>query len=448
MRSWVRLGAVAVAVLVLGGLAPAAGAQLVPPVGLPIPPIALTSEPTALGRLDRQHPLLTFSGGVENPTPFPLANLPVPVVCEATCQQFAFTAARRTPFLVSIKDKAGSQNNGWDLYVYGPSGDLVGAANGVGANGQAIAVTAPRRGSYRVYVTFTYAYDTSAAYAGEVRLMTGTTWQPAAPVCRGGAGRRCFNLPVLFAEPPSDLHVNGLPPAASTPLGFPIPVAFPTDNSCYVDETVQLGASRCLRFTSNVKNVGGGLLDLRLTYSGTGCVAEQILHGARRKATRTAGPCEFHPAHAHFHYKDFVGFALHELNGDGTLGDEVGSGLKESFCLADDDYFGFGSAGPNGPRDYAGQPGCSVPANVSPNGAVLEEGLTPGWGDVYTWDTPGQVIDITDLAPGRYALVERTNPAESMLVAGPQQTCSRTDLTLTATNVTATASHAVVACPE
>ena len=66
---------------------------------------------------------------------------------------------RPTPFLVSIKDRAGSQNSGWDLSVYDPAGNLVGAANGVGANGQAIAVTAVAAGTYRVFVTFTYLYD-------------------------------------------------------------------------------------------------------------------------------------------------------------------------------------------------------------------------------------------------------------------------------------------------
>ena len=446
MRGWVRVLGLSAAMLIFGWSA-AANAQL-PPAGSPVPPVGI-DEPASIGTLDRGHPVLTFAGGLENPTPFPLVNPPLPLVCGPTCQQFVFRAASVAPFLVSVKDTAASTNNGWDLYVYDDAGALVGAANGVGANGQAIAVKPPVPGGYRVVVTFTYAYDTAAAYAGEVRLMRGASWRPAAPDCnRSRRLRGCFSLPVLYAEPPYDLHVDGLPPAASTPLGFPIPIEVPTGSSCYLDETAQLGATRCLRFTSNVKNVGGGLLDLRLTWNGAQCRADQILHGVRRRnVTRTAGPCEFHPAHGHFHYKDFVGFSLHRLGNDGAVGAQVGSGLKESFCLADDDYFGFGTAGPNGPRIYAGQPGCSLPASVAAGGVVLEEGLTPGWGDVYTWDTPGQIIDITSLTSGRYVLVERTNPSRTMVVSGAAQTCSATDLTLTDTGVTATAVRSSLPCP-
>ena len=197
-----------------------------------------------------------------------------------------------------------------------------------------------------------------------------------------------------------------------------------------------------------MKNVGGGLLDLRLTYNGAECHTVQVLRGHRhRNAVRPSGPCEFHAAHAHFHYKDFVGFSLHGLGADGSIGPQVGDGLKESFCLADDDYFGFGTAAPNGPRNYAGQPGCSLPVSIDPNGATLEEGLTPGWGDVYTWDTPGQIIDITNVPPGRYVLVEKTNPSGTMIVHGPVHTCSATELTLTDTAVTQTATRSVVTCP-
>jgi hypothetical protein len=96
---------------------------------------------------------------------------------------------------------------------------------------------------------------------------------------------------------------------------------------------------------------------------------------------------------------------------------------------------------------YAGQPGCSLPSGASGAGVELEEGLTPGWDDVYTWDTPSQLIDITNVAPGRYALIEQTNPSNTILVAGPMQTCAVTELTLTADTVTATRSIPSAPCP-
>jgi hypothetical protein len=198
-----------------------------------------------------------------------------------------------------------------------------------------------------------------------------------------------------------------------------------------------------------VKNTGGGLLKLRLSYNGVECHAEQVLDGVTRAdVSLPAGPCLFHAQHLHFHYSDFVGFQLHRRNADGSLGPRVGSGLKESFCLADDDYFGFQTPGPNGPRTYAGQPDCSVPSGTRNNALLLEEGLTPGWGDVYTWDTPGQIIDITNVPAGNYVLVEKTNPSGTMVVSGPAQTCSSTDITLTDTAVTETAHTGVITCPQ
>jgi hypothetical protein len=458
MRSWVRTIAAVIALLVFGAPVRPASADLTPPLGLPIPPIAQGA--TTVGTLDRAHPVLTFTGGVDNPIGIPLVNPPIPIVCAITCQAFTVTAARRAPFLVSVKDTAGSQNNGWDLSVYDPDGALVGAANGVGANGQAVEVAHAKPGAYQIFVTFTYAYDAAAAYKGEVRLEGGSSWRPGLVTCGLTVGdvTGCYKLPVLVADPAFDLRVGGLPPAASTPLGFPIPVELPTPTSCYIDETVQQGATRCLRFTSNVRNVGAGRLDIRLPLVSSApasgfvpgeCRAEQLLHTTSgTPAVRPAGPCEYHPAHAHFHYKDLVGFSLHALLPNGALGPRLGNGLKESFCLADDDYFGFGSAGPNGPRTYVGQPGCNLPATVDETGAFVQEGITPGWGDVYTWDTPGQFIDISNTPPGRYAVVEMTNPSGTILVSGPLHVCAVTELTLTTDAVTVTGSRPSVPCPS
>src|SRR5439155_12110023 len=120
--------------------------------------------------------------------------------------------------------------------------------------------------------------------------------------------------------------------------------------------------------------------------------------------------------------------------------------LKESFCLADDDYFGFGTPGPNGPRRYAGQPGCNFPATADQNGAWVEMGMTPGWADVYTWDTPSQYIDITDVPAGVYDVIAETNPAGDLLVAGPAHVCAKTRIRLTATAVRVLNSNPQAAC--
>jgi hypothetical protein len=236
---------------------------------------------------------------------------------------------------------------------------------------------------------------------------------------------------------------------ASTPLGFPFPVNAGTPNSCYLDETFATHAMRCLRFTSEVDNVGAAPLTLRIRWAKTGappsaamvpgqCEAQQVIRRTSGKPSlHPAGGCTWHWQHGHFHYLDFVEFTLHKVNPDGSPGKQIAKSLKESFCLADDGYFGFGSAGPNGPRNYAGQPDCNVPSAPSAQApeAWVTMGVSPGWGDIYTWDTPSQYIDITHIPPGTYDIVSVANPAGKLVVAGPTTTCAASRIKLTDASV-------------
>ena len=445
-----------------------------PPLGPPVVPPG--PPPKAIGSLGPGGPsspdrtILPFAGAVDNPTPLPLVNNPIPVVCAAECQEFTFNAATTSPFIVAIHStlsptKTGSfnPNDGFVLYEYGPDMLLEQSANGIGADGQAVVVQTPAKGIHTIVVTFTYAQDAGAAYTGEVRLMQPPSWMP--PACTHttiGSVTACFNLPRLRALPAYDVTVSGLPPIASTPLGFPLPVIVGTPTSCYIDETLGLtnpaippqptNITRCLRFTSDVQNVGTGQLTVQLpwlTSNGQSgfvpgqCHAQQVItYGRDQSVTRAAGDCLFHLAHAHFHYKDLISYTLYKHN----TSDKVGTSQKASFCLADDEYFGYGTPGPNGPRDFVGQPGCNIP-DVVGNNLFVTEGITPGWGDVYTWDTPDQFIDISTTPPGTYDLIMETNPHGSLLVEGPQQTCALTVVELTATTVKTTSTQGSVPCP-
>lgn len=445
--------------------------------GLPVSPVS-TTPPIHIGTLDGAHPVLGFAGPNLNPNPFPLVNSPVPVVCSPSgCSEYTFNAEASTPFLVGIKgtitgaNGAFNPNDGFDLYVYDPSGSLVGTENGVGSNGQSAVISNPVPGKYTVVVTFTYAEDQGVSYRGEVRLMQGQSWRPLSctnTVVNGTRG--CYNLPQLQVLPPYDIAVNGLPPIASTPLGFPLPVPVNTPTSCYVDETVPVAnpsvssvqnpTLRCLRFTSDVRSVGAGPLQIRipLVTTGTGgissaylpggCSAIQVLTSSTgAQVTRPAGSCLFHYQHLHFHYSDLLGYSLYRVASGGGIGTKVATSVKASFCLSDDDYFGFGTAGPNSQRDFTGQPGCNVPANPGNGTPYIDEGIKPGWGDVYTWDTPGQYIDITNTPAGTYDLVEQTNPTGELAVAGPAQTCALTQLNLTSASVKVVSMQDSVSCP-
>jgi hypothetical protein len=169
------------------------------------------------------------------------------------------------------------------------------------------------------------------------------------------------------------------------------------------------------------------------------CNASQLVERANGSFVgRPAGTCEFHVEHGHFHYSALLGYALYRVGEDGLPTGKVMGASKASFCLTDDDYVGFGSARVNGPRNNVGQPDCNVPrsfgvptAGKADTGTFVSEGMTPGWGDVYTWDTPGQFINVTHIKAGVYDLVEETNPEGRILVAGPKHTCAMTRLRLT-----------------
>ena len=45
--------------------------------------------------------------------------------------------------------------------------------------------------------------------------------------------------------------------------------------------------------------------------------------------------------------------------------------------------------------------------------------MSAGWGDIYTWDLPGQQIDISHVSDGVYELVSRANPDAGLLESAP-----------------------------
>ena len=453
-------------------MARAAQVPIAPATGLPVaPPITppSTSQVPALGTVGASSPVLSF--GASLPANSPVVNNPDPVICAVGCWEYSFfVPSASPPILAAIKNTAtgpgGTFNadEGFDLYVYGPNHKLAGAANGIGANGQAVQVPGTTSGTYTVVVTYTYAYDASAGFTGQVRLMSGPSWTPASATCgltvSGVTG--CFDLPQLKALPAYDFTASGVPPVPSTPLGFPFPVNLPLPTSCYADEMVGLDNAqvthatdptlKCLRFTTDIQNVGAGALTAQIPAAGVApdgqvqvgyvpgdCTAYQVVSRPNGSAvSRVAGGCEFHAEHAHFHYDGLLLYALFQAGPGDALGPQVGVSQKESFCLTDDDYLGYGTAGPNGVRGNVGQPDCNMPRQASPpqpphpgTGTYVTEGITPGWGDVYTWDTPDQYIDITNVPSGIYDVVEETNPTGDLLVAGPPRTCAMSQISLT-----------------
>ena len=236
-------------------------------------------------------------------------------------------------------------------------------------------------------------------------------------------------LPELRADPPMEFTfiapanpANGLyPPDTVNP---PLDVLGVHPLSCTVDEMapnsgpgagiVQGGAAtRCLRFTSGPMNVGQGVFEMHFTWAqdivdgklasplAQGPIYQTVHYGDGTQTTRPAGTYLFHVTHAHFHDNHILDYQLFRVMPDDSLV-KVGAGTKSGFCPANQlmgDWRSFDQAPPDaviGSGDV-GTGNCQNPAD-----GVL--GLSPGWGDVYRWQRPGQYVDFGNNPDGLYVV--------------------------------------------
>ncbi|AGC41445.1 FG-GAP repeat-containing protein [Myxococcus stipitatus DSM 14675] len=81
--------------------------------------------------------------------------------------------------------------------------------------------------------------------------------------------------------------------------------------------------------------------------------------------------------HGHYHLNNFAAYELRDASGNTVL-----SGRKQGFYLVDFQSYCTDAS----PADYTFDP----------------MGISPGWADIYTLDTPCQWVDVTDLPDGDY----------------------------------------------
>jgi Lysyl oxidase len=158
------------------------------------------------------------------------------------------------------------------------------------------------------------------------------------------------------------------------------------------------GERRELRFSTEVANVGRGPLELvparedcdRNSDLGDDRTAYQSItgrHGGERHVR--AGCVVHHRAHGHWHFEGFARYTL--LHADD--GRPAATSRKVSFCLIDS------ARTPAVPGSLAGED------TYSSCGADATQGISVGWYDRYGAGLPGQSIDLSGVAPGRYRLV-------------------------------------------
>jgi hypothetical protein len=192
-------------------------------------------------------------------------------------------------------------------------------------------------------------------------------------------------LALLLAPPATRAAAPGLLPD--------IMAAPPSEISLEVAED----GHRLLRFTQKFVNLGPGPLRVQAVPT----AVENVLQGYQEildvsgtvTRRRPVSSVIFHPHHNHWHADDF---ASYELRRGSPWGPLAASNGKISYCLVDEEQYPAYS-GRYYPPTYLN---CKNP----------NQGLNPGWADVYHADLHDQWVDVTGLADGVYYLVVTGDP--------------------------------------
>jgi hypothetical protein len=186
-----------------------------------------------------------------------------------------------------------------------------------------------------------------------------------------------------------------------------------------------------------IANVGEGPFELRYRMEGlaTDQQLRQRVYSSDGSHTEfVVDSYEFHPAHAHFHYKNFGQAFLYRVRPDGSL-DKVRESRKNGFCMIDVENTRFG--GDSDGRPYRGEaprtyyfPRCNAPTERDAAGTYMVNGISPGWADVYNWFLADQYIEITGLPDGLYVVETTANPNRTVHETNLDDNTARTLLRL------------------
>ncbi|HVF75450.1 MAG TPA: lysyl oxidase family protein [Acidimicrobiales bacterium] len=163
-----------------------------------------------------------------------------------------------------------------------------------------------------------------------------------------------------------------------------------------------------LYFDTHARNLGSVPLDLVADdpsnvngSSVSQCVSWTTNLGCRERVT--VGGFVWHDIHTHFHFEDFASYELRRLRRNGTVDYRqrglIATSEKVSFCLLDSIRI----------RDD------SSPVLRYTSCTHAQEGISPGWADIYGSNLEGQSVSLAGVSDGRYALVINMNPGGHVL---------------------------------
>ncbi len=173
--------------------------------------------------------------------------------------------------------------------------------------------------------------------------------------------------------------------------------------------------TRCLRFDSQLINLGDGPFEIRVYPDDNDPNAYQVVYDSAGHYTeRRVGHSYFSSAHGHFHYKGFEDTGLYTIRPDGSPGRLVSALADKGRCATDTGDPLFARAG-NGPPRYQFPGTCDTNDNTDPRDPVhpgsryFRNGVSPGWDDTYSWWILDQYVDISHVPDGRYLMIYRVN---------------------------------------
>jgi hypothetical protein len=195
----------------------------------------------------------------------------------------------------------------------------------------------------------------------------------------------------------------------------------------YLD-TAKLGDGRThylLRFDNTVGN-WGGRLEIVANLSRSRDLYQNIYDayngGNLVSHTKVSSDLIYHPSHNHFHFSDFASYRLLKKDSKGIYRQTTRRGTKTSFCIID--------------TIRVAQIGSGASSYTTCN--PTRQGLSAGWGDVYTAGLPDQWIDLGTTRPanGDYAIQSTADPNNKLAESNDANNTATTYFTISGGNVT------------
>lgn len=232
-----------------------------------------------------------------------------------------------------------------------------------------------------------------------------------------------FPVQVLAQSRDSDVPAHpSLPACARNDSQLLLPDLVPDPPAAV--RTALRGGRRLLEFETAIGNIGDGplIVEGRTVNTAAGTVTQGFQVINRRdgsQCARHAGFFDFHRAHSHWHFGDFVDYELRR--DDPTSGALATTGRKASYCLLDLEPIGRNAP----PRQLTNQT-CNTQEGM--------QGISVGWKDVYERTLPDQNLDLDDpvsVAKGPYFVVNMVDASNRIWESNENNNRSFTQTSVT-----------------